>query len=165
MTMATRIAVLNAGNVEQVGTPYELYNFPANRFVATFIGSPKMNMLAADCSGGSALIPDFGDLKLPDSVAVGPLMVGVRPEQFGIGAGGELSAEGTVDLVEYLGSEIFLYVRLKSGQSVLVQAPGKAQFRPGETIRLNLSGATAHYFGPDGKRLPLYDAAAPAGVS
>jgi ABC-type sugar transport system ATPase subunit len=165
MTMATRIAVLNSGNVEQVGTPYELYNFPANRFVATFIGSPKMNMLAADFSGESALIPDFGDLRVPGGVAVGPLTVGIRPEQFGIGAGGDLSAEGTIGLVEYLGSEIFLYVRLKSGQSVLVQAPGKAQFRPGEAIRLHLSGANAHYFGPEGKRLPLHDAAAPAAAS
>src|SRR3546814_14487063 len=68
MTMATRIVVLNKGNVEQVGTPYELYNFPRNLFVARFIGSPKMNLLAATVADGKADIPGLGTFAVPPGI-------------------------------------------------------------------------------------------------
>jgi multiple sugar transport system ATP-binding protein len=155
MTMATRIVVLNQGNVEQVGTPFELYNYPRNRFVATFIGSPKMNMLPASVSGGTATNGDFG--ALPLAVADGPVSIGVRPEQIALRTEGDLTTEGTITLVEYLGSEIFLYVRLPSGQTVLVQASGKAQHRIGETVSLSIEAANAHYFDADGQRLAAFD--------
>jgi len=148
MTMASRITVLNAGNIEQVGTPYELYNFPRNRFVATFIGSPKMNMLAAS-GGGTA---DFGAMGLPADVA----HVGVRPEHLVLGSG----VAGKVTLVEYLGSEIFVHLALPSGQQLLAQADGKAQIRMGDAALVSFDAKAAHYFGADGTRLPLYDAAA-----
>src|SRR5690606_20523133 len=70
MTMATRIVVLNKGNIEQVGTPYELYNFPRNLFVAAFIGSPKMNLLAATASGGRVDLPGIGSMPLPAGIAL-----------------------------------------------------------------------------------------------
>jgi multiple sugar transport system ATP-binding protein len=159
MTMATRIVVLSKGNVEQVGTPYELYNFPRNRFVATFIGSPKMNMIEATATAGKATLPDFGSLLLP-GIAEGSIAVGVRPEQFTIGKAGDLSADGTVTLVEYLGSEVFVYVRLASGQTMLVQTDGKAKHKIGEPMTLSLSAANAHYFDAAGRRLPLFDSAA-----
>ena len=146
MTMATRITVLNAGNVEQVGTPYELYNFPRNRFVATFIGSPKMNMLAA--SGGGAA--DFGKLEMPAEVA----HVGIRPEHLVLGSSG---FEGKVTLVEYLGSEIFVHLALPSGQQVLVQADGKAEIRMGDVVRVSFDPRAAHYFEGGDRRVPLYD--------
>jgi multiple sugar transport system ATP-binding protein len=155
MTMATRIVVLNKGIVEQVGTPFELYNFPRNRFVATFIGSPKMNLLPATVSNGKAAIEDFGTalLAAPD----GPLSVGVRPEHIAIGPGGDLHATGAITLVEYLGSEIFLYVRLASGRILLVKASGTARHRIGETVALSLASENAHYFDAVGQRLPLFD--------
>src|SRR5690606_21758463 len=81
MTMATRIVVLNKGIVEQVGTPFELYKFPQNKFVATFIGSPKMNMLEANVAAAGADIAGFGALKLsgiPSGAKT--ISVGVRPE-------------------------------------------------------------------------------------
>jgi ABC-type sugar transport system ATPase subunit len=158
MTMATRIVVLNKGNVEQVGTPYELYNFPRNRFVASFIGSPRMNMLAAEFNGSSAEIVDFGKLELAGAAAASrTISVGVRPEQIAIGSEGDAAAAGTITLVEYLGSGIFLYVRLASGQIVLVQAPGQAQHRIGEQLTLSISAENAHYFDAEGQRLPLHD--------
>jgi ABC-type sugar transport system ATPase subunit len=147
MTMASRITVLNAGNIEQVGTPYELYNFPRNRFVATFIGSPKMNLLAAD-GGGTA---DFGALGIPTEVA----HVGIRPEHLMLGSG----IEGKVTLVEYLGSEIFVHLTLPSGQPLLVQADGKAQIKMGDTAQVSFDPKAAHYFGGNGQRVPLYDTA------
>jgi ABC-type sugar transport system ATPase subunit len=155
MTMATRIAVLNKGQVEQVGTPYELYNFPRNRFVATFIGSPKMNLLPATVDGGAAQVEDFG--ALPLAAADGALSVGVRPEQIGLGKGGELTAEGTVTLVEYLGSEIFLYVRLASGRILLAKAPGGASHKIGERLPVSIAARNAHCFDANGQRLPLFD--------
>ena len=157
MTMATRIVVLNKGKIEQVGTPYELYNFPRNRFVATFIGSPKMNMLSARVSNGVADITDFGKLQLPGGPD-GQIDIGIRPEQFSLGAGGDLSAEGMVSLVEYLGSEVYLYVRLASGHTALVAAEPKARHAIGNKLTLSLSAANAHYFDAAGQRLPLYDA-------
>jgi ABC-type sugar transport system ATPase subunit len=148
MTMATRITVLNAGNIEQVGTPYELYNFPRNRFVATFIGSPKMNMLSA--TGGGAA--DFGALGMPADVAA----VGIRPEHLTLGGG----VEGKVTLVEYLGSEVFVHMTLPSGQQLLVQADGKSQIKMGDIAKVSFDPKAAHYFDSDGKRVPLYDAVA-----
>ncbi|GLQ56232.1 ABC transporter ATP-binding protein [Devosia nitrariae] len=154
MTMATRIVVLNKGVVEQVGTPYELYNFPCNRFVATFIGSPKMNMLEATTADGAAEIAGIGKLKLPTGIpAKGPVSIGIRPEQIAIGDGGDLAIPGKVSLVEYLGSEIFVYVQLASGERLLVQAPGDARIRNGEPITLSISGHQAHYFDANGQRI------------
>jgi ABC-type sugar transport system ATPase subunit len=157
MTMATRIAVLNAGNVEQVGTPYELYNFPHNRFVATFIGSPKMNLMEGNPVEGGVALADFGTLPVAGLAANRNTTVGVRPEHFIIGDRGAAGAEGTVTLVEYLGSEVFVYVRLPSGHGVLVQDHGKATHATNETIRLSVDPATAHYFDTDGLRIPLFD--------
>ena len=159
MTMATRIVVLSKGHIEQIGTPYELYNFPRNKFVATFIGSPKMNMIDATVTTGRAAVPDFGALDLP-GIANGPVSVGVRPEQLIIGKEGALSAEGKVTLVEYLGSEIFVYVQMASGQTLLVQTDGKARHKIGETLTLSMTPTNAHYFDAAGKRIPVFDPAA-----
>jgi ABC-type sugar transport system ATPase subunit len=145
MTMATRIAVLNAGNIEQVGTPYELYNFPRNRFVATFIGSPKMNMLASSNGG----VADFGNLPRAANAAT----IGVRPEQFSLGRDGDASTEGMVTLVEYLGSEIFAHVKLGSGRVVMVKQSGNAQLKVGDAVPVSFRTAEAHVFGDDGLRM------------
>ena len=154
MTMATRIVVLNKGHIEQVGTPYELYNFPANLFVATFIGSPKMNMLRARAGSGRAEIEGLGSLPLPAGVSAdGPVSIGVRPEQVALDGTGDLTVEGVVSLVEYLGSEVFLHVRLGSGETILVQAPGQSQHRMRDPITLGLRSAQAHYFDAEGLRL------------
>jgi multiple sugar transport system ATP-binding protein len=162
MTMATRIVVLSAGNVEQVGTPYELYNFPRNRFVATFIGSPKMNLLAAEVAGGTATIADFGTLDMGSAAGAGPITVGVRPEQFGIGGKGDLRAEGTIALREYLGSEVFLHVKLASGRTVMVKASGTTAHQTGEQIELTVRRDNAHFFNAAGQRITQLDAVAAA---
>jgi multiple sugar transport system ATP-binding protein len=153
MTMATRIAVLNAGNIEQVGTPFELYNFPRNRFVATFIGSPKMNLIAAS----KGVIENFGPLTLPNGAA--PATVGVRPEQFAIGDGPGNGVDGAVTLVEYLGSEVFVHVRLPSGGNVLVQAGGRSGIKVGDRLKVGFAAEEAHYFDAAGQRLPFFDRA------
>ena len=123
--------------------------------MATFIGSPKMNLLPAVVSGGAAQVEDFG--ALPLEAAEGPLSVGARPEQIILGKGGELTTEGTVTLVEYLGSEIFLYVRLASGRILLAKASGGAAHKVGERLPVSIAARSAHYFDANGQRLPLFD--------
>ena len=158
MTMASRIVVLRHGVIEQVGSPFDLYNFPQNKFVATFIGSPKMNLLEATITDGQAEMVDLGRIDLPRNAPTsGPISIGVRPEQFAIDAPGEASATGEITLVEYLGSEMYFYVRLGSGQVVLVRESGKATHKAGATVTLSITGKNAHYFNERGIRLPLYD--------
>ena len=156
MTMATRIVVLNKGNVEQVGTPFELYNYPRNLFVASFIGSPRMNLLTATAQAGRAEIPGLGSIALPPGVAAeGPITIGLRPEQLTLDTSGDLALAGTITLVEYLGSELFIYLKLTTGQTVMVKAPGKAAHQNGETLTVSLRAADAHYFDAQGRRLAL----------
>ena len=151
MTMATRIAVLNKGNLEQVGTPYDLYNTPRNLFVASFIGSPKMNILKGISTGQAVELAGLG--RLPIHVAAGDVTVGVRPEHLTIGEAGDLSVEGTITLVEYLGSEVFIYVALPDGQALLAQAPGNARHQRGEAVRLSFNARDTHLFDAAGLRL------------
>jgi ABC-type sugar transport system ATPase subunit len=151
MTMATRIAVLNKGNLEQVGTPYELYNAPKNLFVASFIGSPKMNLLAGKAGGQGVDIAGIG--LLGAAIAAGDVTVGIRPEHLAIGQAGDVSMEGTITLLEYLGSEVFVYVALPNGQTLLAQAPGHARYQRGDTVQLGFRAKDAHFFDAAGMRI------------
>jgi multiple sugar transport system ATP-binding protein len=132
MTMGTRIAVMSLGILQQVGTPQELYEQPANRFVAGFIGSPAMNFVHVTVEGtGSEARLKGGafDAPVPSRLreAVGPtegrhLVMGIRPEHFTIGeAGGEAgTARAVVDVVEYLGNEELLHIRVDEQYLVAV---------------------------------------------
>jgi multiple sugar transport system ATP-binding protein len=152
MTMATRIAVLNKGNLEQVGTPFELYNTPRNLFVASFIGSPKMNLLKGSATGQGIDLAGVGTLgkALP---AAGEVTVGVRPEHLRLDGEGDVTVEGTISLVEYLGSEIFVYVALPDGKTLMAQAPGNAPFQRGDKVTLAFNAGDAHFFDAAGQRI------------
>jgi multiple sugar transport system ATP-binding protein len=152
MTMATRIAVLNKGNLEQVGTPFELYNSPRNLFVASFIGSPKMNLLKGTASRQGVELSGVGTLAAAIN-ASGPVTVGIRPEHLSLNQPGDVGIQGTITLVEYLGSEIFVYVALPDGQSLLAQAPGNAQFKRGDAVSLGFNASNAHFFNAEGLRI------------
>jgi len=155
MTMATRIAVLNKGNLEQVGTPFELYNNPRNLFVASFIGSPKMNLLKGDAAGQGVNLSGLGTLPVQLG-ASGPVTVGIRPEHLGLNQPGDIAVDGTITLVEYLGSELFVYVALADGQSLLAQAPGNAQFKRGDKVSLGFKASDAHFFDAEGLRIEAF---------
>lgn len=131
MTLGDRVVVLRGGEAQQIGTPAELYNHPANLFVAGFIGSPAMNFFPATLNEGSLTLP-FGDVQLTDeirdSVAVtskpADVIVGVRPEHFEDASLVDvlerfraLTFEVTVDLVESLGAEKYAYFTI-AGDSV-----------------------------------------------
>ena len=134
MTMADRIVVLKAGEVQQVGTPMELYEKPNSVFVAGFIGSPKMNFITG--------VP-ADKLKAKT--------IGVRPEHFEF-SDGKTDVSGTLDYTEVLGSDSFLYVTTPSGM-LTVRQPGRTEYKTGQKLNLKPLAQHVHRFGDDGLRL------------
>ncbi|WP_428537382.1 ABC transporter ATP-binding protein [Rhodopila sp.] len=161
MTMADKIVVLQAGRVEQVGSPLELYHHPANLFVAGFIGSPRMNLMAAnviEASASGALVALASGARIavpvdavPDS-ASDPLTLGIRPEGLRIDPAGPIS--GTVGLVERLGGLTLLHVNLEDKQQITVQIEGSDATRAHDQIRLAVDPAACHLFDKSGQALP-----------
>jgi multiple sugar transport system ATP-binding protein len=132
MTMADKIVVLNAGRIEQVGAPLDLYNHPRNLFVAGFIGSPRMNLI----EGAEAAKHDAHT-------------IGIRPEHITVGDG---PWDGTVGLSEHLGSDSFLKVAVEGLGTLTVRAPGEVKARHGDRIRLAPAGKV-HRFDANGLAL------------
>ena len=156
MTMADKIVVMNGGNVEQIGTPLELYDDPANLFVAGFIGSPAMNFLPGRLANGSAAVAlsNGSELPAPGLPAGEPngreVTLGVRPEHFAIGDTG-VAAE--VVVVEPTGMDTQVFCRV-AASDVTVISRERHVFRPGDTIRLlTLPGKTYLFDPATGKRL------------
>ncbi len=155
MTLADRIVVLRAGVVEQVGTPLELYNEPANLFVAGFIGSPRMNFLSGAVAGGSDGRIDVRlDSGLTVSTAVAgaapaagaKITLGVRPENIAVAGPDGAMLAGEVQIAEHLGGETFVYVNLAGGQSITVEIQGQAPVEAGERIGLDFADTAYHLF-------------------
>jgi multiple sugar transport system ATP-binding protein len=151
MTMADKIVVLRLGRIEQVGAPLDLYNKPANRFVAGFIGSPQMNFFAATAGDGSALTPAFGGaLVVPGlSAARGTaLVVGVRPEHVRLESSpGALALPITVSQVEQLGGLSLIYGSLPGDAGrVTVQNAGQVNTQVGETLVAYAPPESCHVF-------------------
>ncbi|MEG5037840.1 MULTISPECIES: ABC transporter ATP-binding protein [unclassified Microcoleus] len=128
MTLSTKVAVLNSGNVQQLDPPHLIYTRPANRFVAGFVGSPQMNLLELKCQGNFAVLGDFR-VRLPYMPTVPPeIVLGIRPEHVGLAdaeAGnmpGPDAIKGEVYLVENLGMQNLVSVRVKGVDSVTVRA-------------------------------------------
>ena len=146
MTMADRIVVLRAGRLEQAGSPLALYNHPADRFVAGFIGSPRMNFLPATVSPNGVRVDGLDELALERfAVAQGAAVsLGVRPEHFEfVDAGG---LPGTVDLVEHMGGESYVYVTLANGERITVRRPGQTGLVGGSNVRAAVLQGQAHLF-------------------
>ncbi|MGC3998619.1 MAG: sn-glycerol-3-phosphate ABC transporter ATP-binding protein UgpC [Anaeromyxobacter sp.] len=177
MTLADRIVVLNAGRVEQVGTPLELYEHPQNLFVAGFLGSPKMNFLkttvvqvAADGvtvrapSGRTVTIPVASKVDLAPGAEV---TVGVRPEDVSSNGGGDVQIPAKVMVVEQLGSETYVYVRTDDGgQTAVARAEPTTRLATDAPVLLGVPAARCHLFDANGLAVgrPRVRAAAQAGV-
>ena len=151
MTMAERIVVMNLGRVEQVGRPLDLYDRPANLFVAGFIGSPAMNLIEASGAAGSATPAAAADdgtaLPLPADIRVGegqPLIYGVRPEDLALATNGT-GVEATVSVVEPTGSSTLVFCQM-AGQEICAEFQERHDFDPGETICLMPRLETLHLF-------------------
>ena len=170
MTMADRIAVLNRGQVEQVGAPLELYRQPRNLFVAGFIGSPRMNLLptvvqASGPDGVTVALPGGSPIVVPvfgNGVVVGQaLTLGMRPEHLGIGEapGGvpEATLPAHVQMVEHLGGEILAHVVLADGTPLNVKTHGHGEVARSGMIEIGVRGALCYLFDAAGDCLaPLH---------
>jgi multiple sugar transport system ATP-binding protein len=161
MTMADKIVVLQAGRVEQVGSPLELYHHPANLFVAGFIGSPRMNLMEARVvdagPAGTAVSLGAGARVVvpvePETARAGDTVTaGIRPEGLRIDPTGPIS--GTVALVERLGGLTLLHVTAEGGVALTVQIEGSNSTRAHDAVRLAVDPNACHLFDKGGQALP-----------
>ncbi len=135
MTMADKIVVLNAGSIEQVGSPMDLYLTPKNRFVASFIGSPKMNFIEG-----------------AEAKKLGAFSLGIRPEHLKISQdGGQWKA--TVGVLEQLGSETFVHLSVDGCEPLIARAEGGCSWRYGDSVYLSADNEKMHYFMEDGRSI------------
>ncbi|AZZ60822.1 ABC transporter ATP-binding protein [Oenococcus sp. UCMA 16435] len=172
MTMADRILLLNDGGVQQVGTPFELYNAPVNLFVAQFIGSPSMNILKGTLNSGKFSI-NHSDLDLtqllPNKLKKyqGPILIGFRPEsiksiQIEKEAGNKkisnnLNLQGNLNFIEYLGGHSLLSLDM-FGQTIIIQTEKTFSRNTDKRFKIAIPNSKLFYFDPDtGKNLSLID--------
>ena len=151
MTLADRIVVMHDGIVEQIGAPLDLYDNPANMFVAGFIGSPAMNFIPGTLrrEAGKVWLDAAGNTRIPLPARVGgengrKVALGLRPEHFTLG-GGDDSVEVTVEVVEPTGAQIEVFATL-AGQQICTVFNERHPFRPGERIRMRPSADKLHLF-------------------
>jgi len=152
MTMGDRIVVMNAGVVQQIGSPLEIYERPVNQFVAGFIGSPAMNMLRGH-SDGRCFTATGGTLRIPLPPTApefsGDVVMGIRPEHIRLAENASAHAaariEARVDLVEPMGNEAFLYASA-GGQELVARLASHEAPAPDSRIQLVPDLARAHFF-------------------
>ncbi|WP_455874671.1 ABC transporter ATP-binding protein [Rhizobium yanglingense] len=159
MTLADRIVVLSAGHIEQVGAPLELYERPANLFVAKFIGSPAMNIIPSTISeaGATTTITLKGgrsvtlDIPTAASEKGKTASFGVRPEDLQIANGDDYIFEGEVSIVEALGEVTLLYIEgLMPGEPIIVKLPGITDIKKGQKMRFAADRSKLHLFDAEG---------------
>ena len=157
MTLADRVVVMNDRRIQQVGPPMEIYNRPANVFVAQFVGSPAMTLAPAELVNGSG---EFAALKLKDRSVIETrvprsdiggtdLRLGLRPEAVRVGSG-DPTTKGKVDLVERLGERTLIYARLADGQPITAEDEGESRVQIGDEVPLKIDGSAAHIFDAEG---------------
>jgi sn-glycerol 3-phosphate transport system ATP-binding protein len=151
MTVGDRLAVLNNGELEQIGTPMEVYSKPASEFVASFIGSPRINLVSGEVKAGSLHVDGF---ELPgfSQISDQPVKVGIRPEDFVLESTAKMSLQ--IDLVEELGSDELLYCVSPTGLDYRIRRPGGSGHKVGENITVSVISEKLHLFSSQsGKRL------------
>ena len=163
MTLADKIVVLRAGNIEQVGPPLDLYDDPANRFVAGFVGSPKMNFLDATIIDSGAenvtlsldsdpavrlILPVKGRLNEGARVSLG-----IRPEHFADAGAGDADLTVQVDVAEHLGNTSYVYARTEGGEQLIIERPESRDVGNRDQLTVGLSARKAFLFDSKGERL------------
>jgi multiple sugar transport system ATP-binding protein len=161
LTMADRIAIMRDGLIEQVGTPHEVFAKPANVFVASFIGTPQMNLVDAQlksATGGKATVEfDGSPLTIPANAGVSKLnpskvTIGIRPRAFvPVAKASHTAITGTAELIEPMGAETLIHARTKAGGDIRVVVPREKRVKVGEVLHLELDPNQTHVFGEDGK--------------
>ena len=150
MTLADKIVVLRAGNIEQVGAPMDLYNDPGNRFVAGFIGSPSMNFLDGSVSGGQITCGDLSPDPITTNIAAnGSAVVGARPQHLSLTLEGD---SHTVEFSERLGGVTYVHLSAPSGARVVVEITGDTLAERGTKVGLKIDPASVMAFEPQSGR-------------
>src|SRR5215208_2085200 len=160
MTLADRIVVLRAGRIEQVGTPLDVYNNPANLFVAGFIGSPRMNLLPARVvsSGQVTVGNDTRSIPLPstgETASGAGITLGARPEHIDVVDETQADLIITVNLVEQLGGETYLYGSAPGLPELTVRQDGQAKYDRNQRVGLRLEREALHLFDADGQAIRI----------
>jgi multiple sugar transport system ATP-binding protein len=163
MTLADRIVVLNEGEIMQAGSPRDLYNKPQNKFVAEFIGSPKMNLMPTGMKEGKVMLlatmPRTLELDAPEADVA---WLGVRPENITIGITSDHSCDhmagtatitGTLSVCEYLGSEQFAYVDCGFEEMITVRVDPVCELENGTTVGLGFGIDDVHFFNSADQRV------------
>lgn len=169
MTMGNRIAVMRGGRLQQIGSPSDVYEVPANTFVARFMGAPPMNLLQGELTFVDGdwhyqrdeydlvLDPVEMDLSpeaLTDDVA-GAAWLGVRPEDLHISDSTQDGIPGVIRFLEPVGSDLFVSVEVAGDESVQVRMPPRSRVKSGENVRLTFSKAESHIFQQNQRNLRL----------
>jgi multiple sugar transport system ATP-binding protein len=163
MTLADRIVVLNAGTVEQFGSPLELYHHPQNLFVAGFIGSPRMNFLDAEVAGVSANgvtlnVMDGAALTAPvaqNGLSPGQkVTLGLRPEHLLEGGGGAGELKGRAIAVEHLGGETYVYLERAGADPLVIKTDGSSQTKVGDLLPIGVPASACYLFDEQGQAFP-----------
>jgi ABC-type sugar transport system ATPase subunit len=164
MTLADEIVVLDHGVISQVGSPMELYQDPANKFVASFIGSPTMNFISGEAHGdggrdATVSLLGGGEVKVTTKeglakAASDGFEVGIRPEHIKLGSPDDPRANlgGTVQILEQLGNSTIMYVDTKAGQ-IVVQDAGDSPTKTGENVGVIFDPTHVHLFGSNAQRV------------
>ncbi|NVO58632.1 sn-glycerol-3-phosphate ABC transporter ATP-binding protein UgpC [Rhodobacteraceae bacterium B1Z28] len=154
LTLADRIVVLNGGDIQQVGSPLELYERPANKFVAQFIGSPTMNVVPVAGTKTGVTAGNGTEILLPDQPLVSQAKeLGVRPEHIDVVDNGTGDLSAVADVVEHLGSDTNIYVNVEGIGSMMVRKHGNIPVKSGEQLGLRIQTENAHLFAKDGTAL------------
>lgn len=157
MTMADRIAVLEGGVMQQVGTPEQLYLHPANTFVATFIGSPSMNMVTGTIETNEIAI---GHIRLPlppltSEPSNRDVIVGMRPENFELTSETDADTAATVRFIENFGADKYVHIEIEGLVDLgdfIVRVPNTASLQPGETVFTKVDPSALHIFDSETQR-------------
>lgn len=162
MTMASKIVLMNDGKIQQVGKPDELYNRPANLFVAKFIGTPTMNTIEGKIDSGRflskdgfiSIMPSEKDKERLKYYEGKEVFLGIRAERFKKGTNSANSFECIIDVIERLGKEKTLYTKLENGQDIIISVPGYYEFTEGEKVLFEYDNDALHFFSKDtGERI------------
>ena len=149
MTLADKLVVLNGGRIEQMGSPIDLYEKPATTFVASFIGSPSMNLIKVNAESGITMPSNI-------SAAAGSMTIGIRPEDLHLAdaeQAGSFGAKVRVQAVELVGAESYVYGALADGQTIIFRVAGRSNIALDRECHVQADPDKLHLFSPDGKRI------------
>jgi len=153
MTLADRIVVLNAGKIEQVGTPLELYRNPVNTFVAGFIASQRMNFTQVSTSRDTLVLPGNRSLAISDTDLSHVRTIGYRPEHLVLTTAENAHLSGTISVIEQFGEYALAYVELPDGELVTIKLDGAPDLHLHETLHIGLPADKVHLFDEAGRAI------------